>query len=148
MGFGIAKKERAHSIVSAGPHSETTSKRRKARKEKKSKKDKDKDKDKKKKGKSKKHKKKKKERNDDSSSSDSSGDTSEISSDWSLNDANVDYGSAHRISENSDQWDGRSAELYLSDSPPDYPLNAYHLGSRPRILVLEDFDETGDIVQL
>ena len=38
--------------------------------------------------------------------------------------------------------------MYDSDNPPDYPLNAYHLKSRPRILLLEDNNENGDIVQL
>ena len=113
-----------------------SSKRKKGKKEKKRK-----DKDKGKKSRGKKHKKKKK----DSSSSNSS-DSSDASSDWSLNDGDVDYGSPERISDASDQWEGRSVELYDSDNPPDYPLNSYHSKSKPRVLVLEDFDENGDIV--
>lgn len=91
---------------------------------------------------------KKKARKNDSSSSNSSDDSSDGSSDWSLDDGNIDYGSPEKISDGSDLWEGRSAELYDSDGPPDYPLNAYHIGSKPRILVLEDFDDNGDIVQL
>lgn len=122
--------------MSVGPSE--SSKRKKGKKEKKSKKDKNR-----KKSKGKKHKKHKK---NDSSSSNSSDESSEASSDWSLNDGDVDYGSPERISDASDQWEGRSAELYDSDNPPDYPLNAYHIQSKPRILVLEDFDDNGEIV--
>ena len=60
------------------------------------------------------------------------------SSDWSANDSGVEYGSAERISDGSDAWEGRSQELYDSDNPPDYPFNAYHLNSKPRILLIQD----------
>lgn len=128
--------------------SQHSGKRKKSRKEKKSKKDKaDKaEKAEKKEKKSKKHKKKKKKKNHSDSSSSNSSSTSEASSDWSIGDRNYDYGTADRISDASDQWEGRSAELYDSDNPPEYPLNTYHIGSKPRILILEDFDDNGDIV--
>ena len=38
--------------------------------------------------------------------------------------------------------------MYDSDNPIDYPLNSYHLNSRPRILLLEDFNEQGEIICL
>ena len=124
--------------MSVGAGSETTNnKKKKSKKDKKNKKDKGK-----KKGKGKNKKKKKK--GSDSSGSDSS--NSSDSSDWSLNDGDVNYGPPERISDGSDMWEGRSAELYDSDNAPDYPLNAYHLKSKPRCLVLEDFDDAGDIV--
>lgn len=126
-----SKRDRVSQSVGASE----SSKRKKNKKDKKSKKGKDR-----KKGKGKKHKKRKK-NHSDSSSSNSSDESSEASSDWSLNDGDVDYGSPERISDGSDQWEGRSAELYDSDNPPDYPLNAYHINSKPRILVLEDFDD-------
>ena len=134
----MSKKDR-HASQSVGAASESSKRKKGGKKDKKGKKDKGK----KKRGK--KHKKKKK-HGSDSSSSNSSDDTSDASSDWSLNDGDVDYGDPERISDGSDQWEGRSAELYNSDNAPDYPLNDYHLKSRPRILVLEDFDENGDIV--
>ena len=134
----ISKKDRIAS-QSVGAKSES-SKHKKGKKDKKRK-----DKNKKKGKGGKKHKKKKK--GSDSSSS-SNSDTSDASSDWSLNDGNVDYGSPERISDASDQWEGRSAELYDSDNAPDFPLNAYHIQSKPRCVVLEDFDDNGDIVQL
>lgn len=58
------------------------------------------------------------------------------SSDWSAGDRGVDYGSAGRLTDGSDVWEGRSQELYESDNPPDYPLNSYHLNSKPRIVQL------------
>ena len=127
-------------------HSEShASKQDKKKKKKKDKKTKGKDK-----GKSKKKDKKKKKRKrfDSDSTSNSSDDSSEASSNWSIDDKNVDYGSPEKLSDGSDLWEGRSAELYDSDSPPDYPLNSYHHQSKPRILVLEDFNDDGDIVQL
>ena len=128
--------------MSLGPTSEKSNKK----KDKTEKKHKSKKKDKNKKNKKKKHKKKKRSHSDSSSSN--SSDSSDVSSDWSLNDGDVDYGEADRISDGSDMWEGRSAELYDSDNPPDYPLNSYHLSAKPRMLCLEDFDENGDIVQL
>ena len=40
-----------------------------------------------------------------------------------------------------------SKELYDSDNP-DCPLNAYHVESKPRLLGLEDFDDSGRPVRL
>ena len=126
-------------------HASARGEKDKKKKKKKDKKGKDKDKGKKKKDRKKK---KKKRFHSDSSSSNSSDDSSEASSDWSIDDKHVDYGSPEKVSDGSNCWEGRSAELYDSDNPPDFPLNSYHLKSRPRILVLEDFNDEGDIVQL
>ena len=127
-------------------HASKQDKKKKKKKDKKHK-EKEKEKDKGKKGKKDKKKKKRK-RFDSDSSSNSSDDSSELSSNWSIDDKHVDYGSPEKLSDGSDQWEGRSVELYDSDSPPDYPLNSYHAQSKPRILVLEDFNDEGDIVQL
>jgi len=59
---------------------------------------------------------------------------SSSSSDWSVGDKGVDYGSPERISNKSKDWDGRSQELYDSDDQNEYKLNSYHLLSTPRIL--------------
>lgn len=40
-----------------------------------------------------------------------------------------------------------SQELYDSDNP-DCPLNAYHVESKPRLIALEDFDDSGKPVRL
>jgi hypothetical protein len=74
---------------------------------KKSKKSKKSKKDKKRKKSGKKKKSKKRRFNSDSSSSNSSSDSSD-SSQWSLNDKDVEYGSPEKISDGSDQWEGRS----------------------------------------
>ena len=105
-------------------------------KKKKKKKDRKKDKDKKKK-KGKKHKKKKKFHSSDSEDGEGSeSSSSDSSAEWSIGDGKVDYGSPERLTDGSDQWEGRSIELYDSDNPPDCPLNTYHLQSRPRLLSL------------
>jgi hypothetical protein len=54
------------------------------------------------------------------------------SEEWSAGDSKVSYGSAGRLSHNS--WENRSQELYYSDREEGYPLNAYHIESRPRIM--------------
>lgn len=98
--------------------------------------------------KSSKHKKKKKDKDKDKKSKSSKSRSSkkrlkeskkrELSSssseEWSAGDSKVSYGSPGRLSHNS--WEARSPELYYSDNPPDYPLNAYHIESKPRILQL------------
>ncbi len=40
---------------------------------------------------------------------------SSSSSNWSLGDKDIDYGSPERLSNQSKGWDGRSQELYDSD---------------------------------
>ncbi|CDW76232.1 UNKNOWN [Stylonychia lemnae] len=116
------------------------SKKHKKKKDKKKKKKKDKKK------KDKKKKKKKKKRGN-SSSSDSSNSSEDSDEDWKFDDKGVDYGSPERISDGSSVWDGRSQELYDSDNP-EYPLNLYHIESKPRILEIEDFNQEGDPVRL
>ena len=67
---------------------------------------------------------------------------------WSAGDADIDYGKAECLSDDSDIWpDNLSQELYDSDNP-DCPLNAYHIESRPRLLRLEDFNNAGAPVSL
>ena len=119
----------------------------------KDKKKKDKDKNKKKKDKNKKNKdsksktkKSKSAHKNKTSKVKRSGTSSDDDSDekesdhWSAGDADVDYGKAELLSDDSDIWpDNLSQELYDSDNP-DCPLNAYHIESRPRLLKLEDFN--------
>ena len=78
---------------------------------------------------------------------DSSSEDNDDEDEWSAGDAGVDYGEAEHLSENSADWDCRSAELYDSDNP-DCPLNAYHVQSEPRLVQIEDFDEDGKQVLL
>lgn len=85
---------------------------------------------------------------EDKSGKSSSDDSSDSSAEWSIGDAKVDYGSPERMSDGSDNWEGRSVELYDSDNPPDCPLNAYHIRSKPRLLQLQDEDSKGRFIHL
>lgn len=78
----------------------------------------------------------------------SSSESSDSSAEWSIGDSKVDYGSPERMSDGSDNWEGRSIELYDSDNPPDCPLNSYHIKSQPRLLTLQDEDAKGKIIRL
>jgi hypothetical protein len=52
------------------------------------------------------------------------------------------------MSDDSGMWgDNMSQDLYDSDNP-DCPLNAYHIESKPRLIILEDYDNEGKPVSL
>lgn len=85
---------------------------------------------------------------EDGNKSKSSDSSSDSSAEWSIGDGKVDYGSPERLTDGSDQWEGRSIELYDSDNPPDCPLNSYHIKSSPRLLQLQDEDAKGRFIRL
>jgi hypothetical protein len=125
----------------------TVTKKKEGDESKKKDKKKKKKKDKKKKDKKKKDKKKKKKKKRGGSSSSDSSNSSDSSGDWKFDDKGVNYGSPEYLTEGSEDWDGRSQELYDSDNP-DGNLNLYHVYSKPRILEIEDFNEDGDPCKL
>jgi hypothetical protein len=82
------------------------------------------------------------------SSSDDDSDEEMESDHWSAGDAGVDYGDAVLLSDDSSLWGSNmSHDLYDSDNP-DCPLNAYHIESKPRLIILEDYNNQGSPVTL